>query len=58
MQQKKDSFGTVFEKFLPKPFLKFSAKKVLCVLGYIFNKVNKGIVEKLCTSEAQYCFGS
>ena len=27
-------------------FFKFSAKTVLCVLGYIFNKVNRGIVQK------------
>ena len=44
---KKDSFGTVFwKKILPKGFLKYGAKKVLCTLEYVFNKVDRGTVEK------------
>ena len=31
---------------LPKTFLKYSAKTVLCALGYIFNNVNRGKVQK------------
>ena len=47
MQQKRDSFGITFYKnILPKIFFKFNAKRVLCSLGHIFNKVNRGIVPK------------
>ena len=44
---KNNSFGTTFlKKVLPSIFLKFSAERVLCVLGHLFNKVNRGIVQK------------
>ena len=47
MQQNRESFGFIFYKnILPKIFLKSSAKRVLCSLGHIFNKVNRGIVQK------------
>ena len=47
MQQEKESFGIIFYKYiLPKIVFKFSAKRVLCSLGHIFNKVNGGIVQK------------
>ena len=47
MQQKRDFFGITFNKnILPKIFFKFSAKRVLWPSGYIFNKVNRGIVKK------------
>ena len=55
---KKDSFGTVFwKKILPKGFLKYGAKKVLCTLEYIFNKVDRGTVEKSDAVVVQYCPG-
>ena len=54
---KEDPFGTVFKKVLPKTFLKFSPKKVLCTLEYIFNKVNRGMVEKPDAVGGQYCPG-
>ena len=43
----------LLQKVLPKIFKKFSAKKVLCALGHIFNKVNRSIVEKSDAVEAQ-----
>ena len=47
MRPKKDYFGTIFSKYiLPSIFLKFSVKRVLCPLGLIFNRVNRGIVQK------------
>ena len=47
MQQKRDSFGITFYKnILAKIFLKFSAKRVLCSLRHIFNKVNRGKIQK------------
>ena len=50
----KDFFCTIFKKkFLPRIFLKLSAKKVLCALGHIFNKVNRDIVEKPNADGAQ-----
>ena len=36
-----------FKKNLRRIVFKFSAKRVLCALEYIFNKVNRGIVQKL-----------
>ena len=45
MQQKRECVDTKFLKnVLPRIF--FSAKRVLCLLGDIFNKVNRGIVQK------------
>ena len=36
----------ILKNILPKVFFKFRAKKVLCSLGHVFNKVNRGIVQK------------
>ena len=47
MQQKRDSFGITFYKnILPRIFLKFSAKRILCPLEHIFNKVNRDVFER------------
>ena len=36
----------ILKKVLPRIYLKFSAKRVLCAVGHIFNKVKRGIVQK------------
>ena len=48
MQQKRESFRTTFQnkRYYLRFFFKFSAKIVLCSLRHIFNKVNKGTVQK------------
>ena len=47
MQQERDSFGITFYKNnLVRTFFKFSAKRVLCSQGHIFNKINSGVVQK------------
>ena len=44
---KKDSFGATFlEKFIPRIFLKFSTIRALSDIEHIFNKFNRGIVQK------------
>ena len=43
---KRDSFGALKKKILPRIFLTFSAKRALCALGHIFNKVKRGVVQK------------
>ena len=45
MQQKSTLLALHFKKLLPRIFLKFSAKRVLCDLGQILNKVIRGIVQ-------------
>ena len=46
--RKKDFFGTTFQQnILTRIFLKFSARRVLSPLEHIFNKVNRGIIQKL-----------
>ena len=57
MQQKRILLVLYLKYVLDKIFLKFSAKKFLCVLGYILNKVNRGIVEKPDAVGAHYCPG-
>ena len=47
MKQKRTVLALhLLENILPRIFFKFSAKRVLCPLGYIFNKVNGVIVQK------------
>ena len=38
-------------------FIKFSAKRVLCALGHIFNKVKRSIVQKSDSVGAQNWLG-
>ena len=47
--QEKGTFLTLLffkKKVLPRILFKFSAKRVICDLGHIFNEVIRGIVQK------------
>ena len=46
MRRKRTLLVLHLKKYLCKVFLKFSAKRVLCALGCIFNKVSRGIDQK------------
>ena len=46
MRRKRTLLVLHIKKYLCKIFLKFSAKRALCALGYIFNKVSRGIDQK------------
>ena len=44
--RKRDYFGFMFKTISSLNFFKYSAKKVFCFLGNIFNKVKRAIVQK------------
>ena len=48
MQEKGTFLALLFlkKKVLPRILFKFSAKRVICDLGHIFNEVIRGIVQK------------
>ena len=46
MRRKRTLLVLHIKKYLCKIFLKFSAKRALCALGYIFNKVSRGVDQK------------
>ena len=46
MQQKRTLLTLQFLKKSYLEFLKFSVKRVLFVPGYLFNKVNRSIIQK------------
>ena len=46
MQQKMALLELHLKKILPRIFLKFFPKRVLCAIGLILNKFKRGIVQK------------